>query len=80
MLLCKKETTELTVGSSMKTSVKFSVVIKKANRITGIIRKGTEEKNPQKLNMPLFKSLVHLNVLASVRDCRITRKDFRPGP
>lgn len=45
MLLCKKETTELTVGSSMKTSVKFSVVIKKANRITGIIRKGTEEKN-----------------------------------
>jgi len=63
----------------MKTSVQFSVVIKKANRITGIIRKGTEEKTRQNLHMPLFKSLVPLYVLPSVKDCRITRKDFRPG-
>lgn len=39
-----QDTNKLTVDSSMKTSVQFPIVIKKANRITGIIRKGTEEK------------------------------------
>ena len=64
----------------MKISVQFSVVIKKANRITGIIRKGTGEVTTQKVNMPLFKPFFHLYVLTSVKDCRITRKNFRPGP
>lgn len=80
ILLCRRETTEFTVGYSIKTSVQFSVFIIKVNRITGIIRKGTKEKTTQNHNVPLFKFLVHLYALASVKYCRITKKDFGPGP
>uniref|UniRef100_K7F0M2 Reverse transcriptase domain-containing protein n=1 Tax=Pelodiscus sinensis TaxID=13735 RepID=K7F0M2_PELSI len=45
------------VDSSLKTSTQCAVVVKKANRMLGIIRKGIENKT-QNILLPLYKTMV----------------------